>query len=100
MELLPLFLILFFLFIFTIFVFFENFVLNIFENIAHVGFLEKAMKTCFVANEKFAYYTMIVVNPRNHGVKSAIFRMPFGIFPTLVSVTFFWYCLVGPIVGI
>ena len=32
---------------------------------------------------------MIVVNPRNHWVKSAIFRMPFGIFSTLVSVTFF-----------
>ena len=37
---------------------------------------------------------MIVVNPRNHGVKNAIFRVPFGIFSTLVSVTFFWYCLV------
>ena len=37
---------------------------------------------------------MIVVNQRNHWVKSAIFRMPFGIFSTLVSVTFFWYCLV------
>ena len=33
---------------------------------------------------------MIVVNPRNHGVKSAIFRVLFGIFSTLVSVTFFW----------
>ena len=33
---------------------------------------------------------MIVVNPRNHGVKNAIFRIPFGIFSTLVSVTFFW----------
>ena len=33
---------------------------------------------------------MIVVNPRNQGVKSAIFRVPFGIFSTLVSVTFFW----------
>ena len=33
---------------------------------------------------------MIVVNPRNHGVKNAIFRVPFGIFSTLVSVTFFW----------
>ena len=43
---------------------------------------------------KNSYYTMIVVNPRNHGVKSAIFRVPFGIFSTLVSVTFFWYCLV------
>ena len=32
---------------------------------------------------------MIVVNPRNHGVKSAIFRVPFGIFSTLVYVTFF-----------
>ena len=32
---------------------------------------------------------MIVVNPRNHGVKNAIFRVPFGIFSTLVSVTFF-----------
>ena len=31
---------------------------------------------------------MIVVNPRNHGVKNAIFRVPFGIFSTLVS--FFW----------
>ena len=37
---------------------------------------------------------MIVVNPRNHGVKNAIFRVPFGIFSTLVSVTFFLYCLV------
>ena len=34
-------------------------------------------------------YIMIVVNPRNHWVKSAIFRMPFGI-----STTFFWYFLV------
>ena len=33
---------------------------------------------------------MIVVNPRNQGVKNAIFRVPFGIFSTLVSVTFFW----------
>ena len=33
---------------------------------------------------------MIVVNPRNQGVKNAIFRVPFGIFTTLVSVTFFW----------
>ena len=33
---------------------------------------------------------MIVENPRNHGVKNAIFRVPFGIFSTLVSVTFFW----------
>ena len=33
---------------------------------------------------------MIVVNPRNRQVKSAIFRVPFGIFKTLVSVTFFW----------
>ena len=32
---------------------------------------------------------MIVVNPRNHGVKNAIFRVPFGIFLTLVSVIFF-----------
>ena len=32
---------------------------------------------------------MIAVNPRNHGVKSAIFRMPFRVFTTLVSVTFF-----------
>ena len=40
------------------------------------------------------YYTMIVVNSRNHGVKNAIFRVPFGIFSTLVSVTFFWYYLV------
>ena len=31
---------------------------------------------------------MIVVNPRNHGEKNAIFRVPFGIFSTLVSVTF------------
>ena len=38
---------------------------------------------------------MIVVNPRNHGVKSAIFRVPFGIFTTLVSVTFFWVQLDG-----
>ena len=37
---------------------------------------------------------MIVVNPRNQGVKNAIFRVPFGIFVTLVPVTFFWYCLV------
>ena len=29
---------------------------------------------------------MIEVNPRNHGVKNAIFR----IFLSLVSVTFFW----------
>ena len=36
---------------FTIFVFFEIFVSNIFENISKlVDFLEKAMKTCFVAN--------------------------------------------------
>ena len=33
---------------------------------------------------------MIVVNPRNQGVKNAIFRVPFGIFTTLVSVAFFW----------
>ena len=33
---------------------------------------------------------MIVVNPRTHWVKSAIFRVPFGIFATLVSVTFVW----------
>ena len=33
---------------------------------------------------------MIVVNPRNRWVKSAIFRLPFGIFTTLVSVIFFW----------
>ena len=32
---------------------------------------------------------MIIVNQRNHQVKSAIFRMPFAIFTTLVSVTFF-----------
>ena len=32
---------------------------------------------------------MIVVNPRNRWVKNAIFRVPFGIFSTLVSVTFF-----------
>ena len=32
---------------------------------------------------------MIVVNPRNNVVKNAIFRVPFGIFSTLVSVTFF-----------
>ena len=31
---------------------------------------------------------MIVVNPRNQGVKIAIFRVRFGIFSTLVSVTF------------
>ena len=37
---------------------------------------------------------MIVVNPRNRWVKNAIFRVSFGIFSTLVSVTFFWYCLV------
>ena len=37
---------------------------------------------------------MIAVNPRNHGVKYAIFRVPFGIFSTLVSVTVFWYSLV------
>ena len=37
---------------------------------------------------------MIVVNPRNHGVKNAIFKVLFGIFSTLVSVTFSWYCLV------
>ena len=36
------------------------------------------------------YLIMIVVNPRNQGVKNAIFRVPFGIFSTLVSVTFFW----------
>ena len=42
-------------------------------------------------NEKLI---MIVVNPRNHGVKNAIFRVPFGIFSTLISVTFFWYRLV------
>ena len=36
------------------------------------------------------YYTMIVANPRNQGVKIAIFRVPFGIFSTLVSVTFSW----------
>ena len=38
---------------------------------------------------------MIVVNPRNHGVKNAIFRLPFAIFTTLVSVTFFWFRLGG-----
>ena len=38
---------------------------------------------------------MIVVNPRNHGVKNAIFRVPFGIFSTLVSVTFFLALLSG-----
>ena len=43
---------------------------------------------------KKLYYTMIVVNPRNHRVKRVIFRVPFGIFTTLVPVTFFWYCLV------
>ena len=32
---------------------------------------------------------MIVVNPKNHRMKSAIFRVPFGIFTNLVSVTFF-----------
>ena len=36
------------------------------------------------------YLIMIVVNPRNQGVKNVIFRVPFGIFSTLVSVTFFW----------
>ena len=36
---------------------------------------------------------MIVVNPRNQGVKNAIFRVPFEIFSTLVSVTFFWVWL-------
>ena len=35
------------------------------------------------------YYTMIVVNPRNQGVKSAIFRMRFGIFSTLGLCNFF-----------
>ena len=39
------------------------------------------------------YLIMIVVNPRNHGVKNAIFWVPFGIFSTLVSVTFFWFRL-------
>ena len=34
---------------------------------------------------------MIVVNPRNHGVKNAIFRVrSIGFFISLVSVTFFW----------
>ena len=33
---------------------------------------------------------MFVVNPRNHRVKNAVFRVPFGIFSTLVSATFFW----------
>ena len=33
---------------------------------------------------------MIVVNPRNHGVKNAIFRVQSRIFLSLVSVTFFW----------
>ena len=33
---------------------------------------------------------MIVVNPRNHGVKNAIFRVRSRIFLSLVSVTFFW----------
>ena len=28
--------------------------------------------------------------PKNHGVKNAISRVPFGIFSTLISVTFFW----------
>ena len=37
---------------------------------------------------------MIVVNPRNHGVKNAIFRVQSRIFLALVSVTFFWHCLV------
>ena len=37
---------------------------------------------------------MIAVNPRNHRVKSAIFMMPLRIFTTLISVTFFWHCLV------
>ena len=36
---------------------------------------------------------MIVVKPRNHGVKNAIFRVRFRIFLSLVSVTFFWCCL-------
>ena len=35
------------------------------------------------------YLVMVVVNPRNQGVKNAIFRVPFGILSTLVSVTFF-----------
>ena len=41
---------------------------------------------------KIYYYIMIVVNPRNHGVKNAIFRVRSrsGIFLSLVSVTFFW----------
>ena len=46
------------------------------------------------AQMKKLFYIMIVVNPRNHRAKSAIFRMAFAIFTTLVSVTFFWYCLV------
>ena len=37
---------------------------------------------------------MIAVNPSNHGEVNAIFRVPFGIFSTLVSVTLYWYCLV------
>ena len=37
---------------------------------------------------------MIVVNPRIHQAKSAIFRMPFATVATLVAVTFFWHCLV------
>ena len=32
---------------------------------------------------------MIVVNPRNHRVKSAIFRMPFAIFTTFGICNFF-----------
>ena len=43
---------------------------------------------------KNLYYTMIVVNPRNPWVKSAIFRVPLGIFSTSISVTFFWFRLV------
>ena len=54
--------------------------------------LAKSNRTFYLPGRK--YYTMIVVNPRNHRVKNAIFRVPFGIFSTLVSVTFFWYCLV------
>ena len=41
-------------------------------------------------NNEYLLLVMVVVNPRNHGVKNAILRVPFGIFSTWVSVTFFW----------
>ena len=41
-------------------------------------------------NNEYLLLVMVVVNPRNQGVKNAIFRVPFRIFKTLVSVTFFW----------